>query len=166
MTRLLDRTHLLALLRLTKPHQAFPGLIGPVCLMSKCHKAFIDKMPRVNVSQPLVRQALFLIGTNRMFLLTNKQGDIPSLRRCYSHDFSPKLFYFKMKLFFYYNTTFLSNVTIGLGSPSGKSSARTSINLSHIRGCKPLSGPIARTKNLSLLSVSLYLTFIHYSICQ
>ena len=53
MTRLLDRTHLLALLRLTKPHQAFPGLIGPVCLMSKCHKAFIDKMPRVNVSQPL-----------------------------------------------------------------------------------------------------------------
>ena len=81
MTRLLDRTHLLALLRLTKPHQAFPGLIGPVCLMSKCHKAFIDKMPRVNVSQPLVRQALFLIGTNRMFLLTNKQGDLPSLRR-------------------------------------------------------------------------------------
>ena len=31
-------------------------------------------MPRVNVSQPLVRQALFLIGTNRMFLLTNKRG--------------------------------------------------------------------------------------------
>ena len=112
MTTLLDRTHLLALLRLTKPHQAFPGLIGPVCLMSKCHKAFIDKMPRVNVSQPLVRQALFLIGTNRMFLLTNKQGDLPSLRRCYSHVFSPKLFYFKMKLIFYYNTTFLSNVTI------------------------------------------------------
>ena len=71
-------------------------------------------MPRVNVSQPLVRQALFLIGTNRMFLLTNKQGDLPSLRRCYSHYFSHELFFFKMKLFFYYNTntTFLSNITI------------------------------------------------------
>ena len=99
---------------LTEAYQASPGLIGPVCLilMSKCHKAFIDKMPRVNVSQPLVRQALFLIGTIRMFLLTNKQGDLPSLRRCYSHYFSHELFFFKMKLFFYYNTTFLSNVTI------------------------------------------------------
>ena len=56
---------------LTEAYQASPGLvglIGSVCLMSKYHKAFIDKMPRVNVSQPLVRQALFLIGTNRMFL--------------------------------------------------------------------------------------------------
>ena len=39
---------------------------------------------------------------------------------------------------------------------TGISSAR--ITLSHIRGCKPLSEPLAHWANLSLLSVSRYLT--------
>ena len=43
---------------------------GSLNLIHKCHIAFM--MPEIQVLQPSVRQALFLIGTNPIFLLTNQ----------------------------------------------------------------------------------------------
>ena len=43
---------------------------GSLNLTHKCHIAFM--MPKIKVSQPSVRQFLFLICTNPIFLITNQ----------------------------------------------------------------------------------------------